>query len=226
MQEYFNRQIMLWGKKRQRELQNKSVLIVGSGGLGCSNALALSGSGVGVIDIVDFDKVETHNIHRQILFDIVDEGKYKCEVAAKKIEQRNPFVKVHAYIQSFEDFIVSNSNKYDIIIDATDNLQTRAAIDTYAKEKKIPWIYGSVEEFYGQVCFFKKSSFTAFFATKKLEAKGVVAPMVMQIAALQANLALRYLANLPIRSDLLYYLYYNSKGEFETKKFLLAKDKQ
>ena len=226
MQNYFNRQIMLWGEEKQKQLLEKKVLIVGSGGLGCSNALALSGSGIGYIDIVDFDKIETHNIHRQILFDLKDEGRFKSEVAAKKIAKRNSFVQVNAFVQNFEDFIVTNSNKYDLIIDATDNLQTREVIDNFAKKNNIPWIYGSVEEFYGQVCFFEKSSFSSLFATKKLQTKGIAAPMVMQIASLEANLALRYLVNLKVGSDILYYLYYNDAGEFEMKKFALKKDER
>ena len=223
MPNYFLRQHMLWGEERQELLATKSVLIVGSGGLGCSVALALSGSGIGRLDLVDFDRVEIHNIHRQVLFGIEDEGKFKAEIATSKIRERNPELLSDAYLQDFESFIERNEQKYDLIIDATDNLFVREQINSYAKESKIAWIYGSVEEFNGQVCLFKEASF-GMFATKAVEPKGIAAPMVMQVASFEANLALRYLANLKAASDIFYYLYYNDSGEFELKKFKLPKE--
>jgi len=219
MQDYFSRQIMLWGKKTQELLASKSILIVGSGGLGCSDALALSGSGIGRIDIVDFDRVEIHNIHRQVLFTVDDCTKFKAQVASENIKKRNPYLKSDFYTLSFNEFAKS-SPKYDLIVDATDNLEVRAEIDEFAKKEGIAWVYGSVEEFNAQVCLFCDAGFD-MFAVNKVAPKGIAAPMVMQAASLQSNLALRYLANLEVASDILYYLYYNSSGEFETKKFNL-----
>ena len=220
MRNYFSRQIMLWGEDTQELLSQKKVLIVGSGGLGCSVALALSGSGIGFIDIVDFDRVEVHNIHRQVLFDLDDIGEFKAKVAVKKILKRVPSLQAKAYTISFEEFI-KEPKEYDLIIDATDNLFVREQIDNFAKSQNIAWIYGSVEEFNGQVCLFKSATFS-IFAKKEVESKGIAAPMVMQVASLEANLALRFLANLSVASDILYYLYYNSEGEFEIKKFKLG----
>ena len=68
MRDYYDRQILLWGEETQKSLASKKIAIIGSGGLGCSVALALSGSGIGEIDLVDFDKVELHNVHRQRMF--------------------------------------------------------------------------------------------------------------------------------------------------------------
>ena len=219
MDNYYSRQIMLWGEEKQDILREKRVLIVGSGGLGCSVALALSGSGVGRVDIVDFDKVEIHNIHRQVLFNESDVGEFKAKVASNKIRLRDSKLKSSYYCINFEEFI-KNKREYDLIIDATDNLFVREQINSFAKENSIAWIYGSVEEFNGQVCLFEKASFN-MFATKKVEPKGIAAPMVMQIASFEANLALRYLANLEVAKDIFYYLYYNDSGEFEIKKFKL-----
>ena len=218
MQDYFLRQVMLWGQEKQTSLEKSSILIVGSGGLGCSVALALSGSGIGQIDIVDFDRVEIHNIHRQVLFGIEDVGKFKAKVASSKIKLRNKNLKSNYFLKPFEEL---ESFNYDLIIDATDNLKVREQIDKVAKKNAIPWIYGSVEEFNGQVCLFKEASFSNIFKTKDVEPKGIAAPMVMQIASFEANLAIRYLANLKVASDIFYYLYYNDIGEFEVKKFKL-----
>ena len=216
-EDYFNRQIQLWGKETQALLQNKKIAIIGSGGLGCSLALALGTSGIGQVDMVDFDTVGLHNIHRQVAFTLKDKGRLKAKVVVEMIEAKNPFVKAKAYTMNFDEF-KSLNKKYDLILDATDNLTTRETIDSYAKDIKMPWIYASVEEFNGQVCFFDKASFQVF-NTSDHKPGGITAPIVIHIASLQANLALRYLAGLSIVKDKLYYLYFNSDGELITQKF-------
>jgi len=214
---YFHRQIQLWGEDRQNSLQHKTIAIIGCGGLGCSLAVALGSSGIGTIHLIDFDKVELHNIHRQIGFGMEDVGEYKSKALSSHIKNRSPFVEVISHEVDFEAFSTLN-NSLDLIIDATDNLQVRAKIDQYATKIKVPWIYGSVEEFNGQVCFFDKSDFSAFKISDK-KPEGIAAPIVMHIASLQANLAIRFLVDLPIKKDLLYYLYFDNKGELITQKF-------
>ncbi len=214
---YFNRQVMLWGEETQRSLQDRKIAIIGSGGLGSSLAIALGASGIGHIDLVDFDEVSVHNIHRQIAFRVGDEGRLKAEVAARLVESRCPFVKATPYPMRFEEF-ARTDRSYDLILDATDNLPSRAQIDAYAKRIGTPWIYGSVEAFNGQVCFIERSSFDAFKIMERQPA-GIAAPIVMHIASLQANLALRYLAGEPVKRDLLYYLYFDGGGELVTQKF-------
>ncbi len=216
-EEYFNRQIQLWGEERQALLQEKKIAIIGSGGLGCSLAMALGTSGIGQIDMVDFDTIALHNIHRQIAFKLTDDGQHKAQIVVKLLKEKNPFIKTHAYLMKFEAF--KNLNiEYDLILDATDNLLVRQEIDNHAKATTTPWVYGSVEEFNGQVCFFDKASFQVFNQSDH-KVGGNIAPMVMHIASLQSNLAIRYLANLPIVKDKLYYLYFNKEGELITQKF-------
>lgn len=217
MMYYFHRQVQLWGEETQQSLQTKKIVIIGCGGLGSSLAYALGSSGIGEIHLVDFDEVSVHNIHRQIAFKLGDEGKLKANVVKESIEARCPFVKVQAHIGRLEAFTCKGI-PVDLIIDATDNLPTRALIDLYAKEAQTPWVYGSVEAFNGQVCFFEKSNFKAFQISNKTPS-GIAAPIVMHIASLQANLALRYLAGLSVKKDLLYYLYINEEGELITQKF-------
>lgn len=222
MMKYFHRQVQLWGEDTQLLLQNKKIAIIGSGGLGSSLSFALGASGIGEINMVDFDEVSIHNIHRQIAFKIGDEDKNKAEINSSIIEQRCPYAKAIAHQCDFLEFSKKNI-EVDLIIDATDNLKTRADINAYAKKNKIPWIYGSVEAFNGQVCFFDESSFNdAFKVTDKTPA-GIAAPMVMHIASLQANIALRYLAGLSVKKDMLYYLFFNEDGELITQKFNLPK---
>jgi len=219
--EYFNRQIQLWGSNIQQSLEKKKIAIIGSGGLGCTLAMALGTSGIGEIHMVDFDTVSLHNIHRQIVFTLEDEGKNKAKVACQLMESKNPFVKTVAFDMPFEDF-KEMGNSYDLILDATDNLPVRGEIDKYAKVTGIPWIYASVEEFNGQVCFFDKANFQVFNISDH-KPGGIAAPMVMHIGSLQANLALRYLAGLSTVKDKLYYLYFDDEGELITQKFGMPK---
>ncbi|MDH5465265.1 MAG: ThiF family adenylyltransferase [Thiovulaceae bacterium] len=219
MMNYFHRQVQLWGEETQKNLQDNSIAIVGCGGLGSSLAFALGASGIGTIHHIDFDEVSVHNIHRQIAFKVGDEGKNKAEIVAQVVMDRCPFVKAIAHNCNFEEF-TKKGIAVDLIIDGTDNLHTRMEINTYAKSVDTPWIYGSVEAFNGQVAFFDKASFELFKITDRKPA-GIAAPIVMHIASLQANLALRYLADLPIRKDWLYYLFFNDEGELITQKFAL-----
>jgi len=220
--EYFHRQIQLWGEETQKSLQTKKIAIIGSGGLGSSLAFALGASGIGEIHMVDFDEVSLHNIHRQVAFKVGDEGKNKAVVNAKLIEARSPFVKAIAHQCDFKTWSEKDID-VDLIIDATDNLPTRGDINSYAKKVNTPWIYGSVEAFHGQVCFINESSFSDAFKIVKKTPAGIAAPTVMHIASLQANLALRYLAGLSVKKDMLYYIFFNEEGELITQKFGLPK---
>jgi len=218
---YFNRQIQLWGETTQKSLQAKKIAIIGSGGLGCTLAMALGTSGIGEIHMVDFDTVSSHNIHRQIAFTLEDEGLSKSKAVVTLMKSKNPFVKAIAFDMDFEDF-KGMGNSYDLILDATDNLPVRGEIDKYAKETNTPWIYASVEEFNGQVCFFDEANFQVFNISDH-KPGGIAAPIVMHIGSLQANLALRYLAGLSVVKDKLYYLYFNEEGELITQKFGMPK---
>jgi len=217
MMTYFHRQVQLWGEDTQKSLQDKTIVIIGCGGLGSSLAIGLGATGIGHIHLVDFDEVSVHNIHRQIAFKVGDEGKFKAEIVGQLVEDRCPYVKTTVHVNSFEEF-AQKGIEVDLIIDGTDNLPVRAEIDKYAKQVNTPWLYGSVEAFNGQVCFFEKSNFGAFKVKEKQPA-GIAAPIVMHIASLQANLALRYLAGLSVKKDFLYYLYINDEGELITQKF-------
>jgi len=216
---YFSRQIQLWGFEIQQALQEKKIAIIGCGGLGSSLALALGSSGIGGIDLVDFDTVAMHNIHRQIALTLADEGRPKAEVIAEQIKARNPFVTVRPFVMDFDTFSEAQ-NSYDLIVDATDNFPVREQIDIWAHRKGIPWIYGSVEAFNGQVCFLDRATFRPFGMHDHTPA-GIAAPMVMHIASFQANMALRYLTDQPIEKDKLYYLYVDTNGAMITQKFAM-----
>lgn len=216
---YFHRQIELWGRQRQERLRCKRIAVIGCGGLGSTLAMALGCSGIGEIDLVDFDNISLHNIHRQIVFTLDDLKRNKALVTADLLKKKNPYLETRVFESDFEEFSRIET-KYDLILDATDNLPVRAEIDRWAKERETPWIYASVEAFNGQVCFFDKSGFQAFAASSH-EPAGIAAPIVMQIGSIQANMALRYLLGLPVERDILHYIYYSEDGELNIRKFTM-----
>ncbi|MBD3824749.1 MAG: ThiF family adenylyltransferase [Epsilonproteobacteria bacterium] len=222
MMHYFHRQVQLWGEETQRSLQSKKIAIIGAGGLGSSLCYALGASGIGEIHVIDFDEVSVHNIHRQIAFKVGDEGKNKAAINAANINARCPFTNALAHECGFNEWSQKDI-EVDLIIDATDNLPTRGEINSYAKSRNLPWVYGSVEQFHGQVCFFEEASFNELFKITAKTPAGIAAPIVMHIASLQANLALRYLAGQSVKKDMLYYLHFNADGELMTQKFLMPK---
>jgi len=153
----YNRQMMLpeIGEEGQQKLTNARVLVIGVGGLGCPVLQYLAAAGVGTIGIVDFDIVEVHNLHRQILYTDKEVGKSKVVTAKEAIQRLNPYATIHV----FEEELTGNNAPYiikdfDFIIDGSDNFKTRYLVnDTCVKLGK-PLVYGSILKFEGQVAVF------------------------------------------------------------------------
>lgn len=143
------------GLDGQRRLKAAKVLCIGAGGLGSPALMYLAAAGIGEIGIVDFDRVDYSNLQRQILHDTADVGKLKIESAAERLAAINPAVKVTTY----ETRLTSENAEqiaapYDIIIDGTDNFQTRYLSNDLAVLTKKPNVYGSIFRFEGQVSVF------------------------------------------------------------------------
>ena len=218
MDEYFLRQVSLWGQQTQDSLVKKSIAIIGCGGLGSHLGLTLGSSGIGKIYLVDFDHVSIHNLHRQVAFGLEDVGKSKARLLANLIHSRYSEVEVVVIEGSFDDFCAQNI-EVDIILDATDNLPVRQTIESYAKKIQKPWIYTSVEQWHGQLCLFQKASFANAVAINDRKPEGIAPPIVALMAAYEANMVLRYLANLPVKTDTLNYLSFDSMGQLNIKSF-------
>ena len=183
----FRRQIEVIGRENQEKLSKKSVLIVGCGGLGNIIATTLGCMGLKKIYLVDYDKIELHNIHRQFQFSKQDVGKYKCEVLKEKIQRCKTEI-----VALNEKFNSDLNIDVDLIIDATDNFDVRLEIDRFAKKNEITWIYSSVEEWRAQIGVFKTASFE-IFATKNHTPKGQLPPMVNLAGSFASLLALKTL---------------------------------
>ena len=140
------------GIEGQKKLNNATVALVGMGGLGCPVSQSLIASGIGKLKIIDGDKVELSNLHRQPLYGVEDIGRLKVQVAKKKLMQLNE----SAIVEPIEEFLNENNglnfvSDATIIIDATDNIQTRQLIDRLSKKLEIPMVYGGLYRYEGQV---------------------------------------------------------------------------
>jgi adenylyltransferase/sulfurtransferase len=205
----YSRQIEVIGQENQKILSQKSVLVVGCGGLGNIIATTISCIGLKKIYLMDYDVIEVHNIHRQFQFSLDDVGEGKAKKLCEKIKR------CETAIEAIEGCFDENMNiEVDLVFDATDNFEVRKKIDKFAKKNQIPWIYASVEEWHGQVGVFKNTSFE-IFATKSHDVKGQIPPMVNLVGSLSSMLGMKTLLN---RQDEIFY-YVDFEGDLLIKKF-------
>jgi molybdopterin/thiamine biosynthesis adenylyltransferase/rhodanese-related sulfurtransferase len=157
----YARQLVLrgFGPAAQERLANGRVLIVGAGGLGSPAASYLAAAGVGTISLVDTDVVDVTNLHRQLLYTTPDVGRRKLDVARERLHAINPQVVVHTHDMRLNaENAASLVAGHSVVIDATDNFPTRYAINEACVGHGIPFVYGSVARFEGQVSVFATPS--------------------------------------------------------------------
>ncbi len=204
--ERFSRQLILKsvGAKGQKKIISSKILIVGIGGLGCPAAENLVRAGVGILGIIDNDKVNLSNIHRQSLFDTADVKKQKVSVAAKKLKKINPQTKITTYnFRLDENNIKRIIENYEIIIDGSDNFKTKFLINDYCMKLKKKLITGAISKFDGHIFTFdfknkNTASLRNFYQEKEIsddelncEFEGVIGTTASIIGATQANEALK-----------------------------------
>ena len=152
--ERYNRQIIIReiGEEGQERLKSAKVLIAGVGGLGSPVAINLAAAGVGVIRLVDHDRVDLSNLNRQFLHWNEDIGRKKVDSAIEKLRKLNPDIKIEAIWETIDDSNVSQIvDDSDLIVDAMDNLAARYLLNKCAIEKNIPFFHGAVRGFEGRV---------------------------------------------------------------------------
>lgn len=155
--ERFQRQLQLTGfdSSSQECLRESRVLVIGAGGLGCPVLMYLAAAGVGRLDVADGDVVEISNLHRQVLFGVNDAGRNKAIVAIGILSARFPELAGKAIPE-----MVTQTNAlallegYDLIIDGSDNFQTRYIVNDACALLNKPLLYGAVNGFEGQVALF------------------------------------------------------------------------
>jgi len=143
------------GMEGQTNLLKAKVLLVGAGGLGCPAGLYLAAAGVGILGIIDSDKVDLSNLQRQILHSTYDVGRPKTESAKDAIGLINPDVKVITYQERLtSENAIEIFRDYDIIIDGSDNFPTKYLVNDAAFFTGKPYVYGGVFQFEGQASVF------------------------------------------------------------------------
>jgi adenylyltransferase/sulfurtransferase len=153
----YNRHFILdkIGVSGQEKLKKSKVLVIGAGGLGCPILQYLTAAGVGTIGIIDNDTVSQSNLQRQILFTIEDIGKSKAICAKNRLSLLNPFVKFETYVTFLtSENAINLFNQYDIVIDGSDNFQTRYLSNDAAVLTNKPLVFGAIFKFEGQVSVF------------------------------------------------------------------------
>jgi adenylyltransferase/sulfurtransferase len=153
----YQRHVILegFGIEAQEKLSKAKVLLIGVGGLGCPILQYLAAAGVGQITIADHDVVSLPNLNRQILFGTEDIGKYKVDVAAKKINALNELTTITTIKERWNQALsLQYFPDYDLIIDATDNFESRYLINDGCVLLNKPLVFGAVSKFEGQVSLF------------------------------------------------------------------------
>jgi molybdopterin/thiamine biosynthesis adenylyltransferase len=142
------------GVAGQKKLGASSVLIVGCGGLGCTQSMLLVRAGIGRLVIADRDVVELHNLHRQFLFDErqASERLPKAVAASSKLREINSSVQIEAFVADINESNIDGFLKsVDLVLDGTDNLETRYLINDACVKASKPWVYGGVLGMEGSV---------------------------------------------------------------------------
>ena len=203
----YSRQIMLdkIGEQGQVALRNAKVLILGVGGLGNPASLYLAAAGVGTLYLADGDCLEISNLPRQILFSEDDINNNKADVAAEKLSQQFPDVTIEA----IDDMLDHELCDYylpqvDVVLDCSDNIQTRYLINQACVEHKIPLIVGAATGFDGQQLTIDPNDETSacyhclFPEGEKAPANncqtiGILGPVLAMVAGMQSLQAIKLL---------------------------------
>jgi len=205
-QQYY-RHILLQdiGLEGQKRLKKAKVLVVGAGGLGCPVLQYLAAAGVGTLGVIDFDSIESSNLQRQILFGTTSLGQKKAIVAKEKLQEINPFISITAYpFELHQGNAISLFNKYHIIVDATDNYNSRYLINDASFLTQKPMVYASIYKYQGQLSVFnykKGPSYRCLFPeppqhTQNCSQVGVLGVLAGIMGGLQANEVIKLILRL------------------------------
>ncbi|SEN97106.1 adenylyltransferase and sulfurtransferase [Flavobacterium sp. CF108] len=198
----YNRQMILpeIGEDGQYKLSKSKVLVIGAGGLGAAILPYLAAAGVGEIGIVDDDVIEISNLHRQVIYKSSAVGKSKVEEAKLMISELNPLIKVNAFAEKLSGKnAISLFEKYDIVVDATDNISIKYLINDACLLTNKSMVYGSIFRFQGQVSVFNYQNGPTYRClypdennnALNCEDAGVIGISVGIIGMLQANEVLK-----------------------------------
>ena len=192
------KEISLQGQSR---LKKSKILCIGLGGLNSPALLYLASSGVGIIGLVDDDIIETSNLQRQILFKDKDIGKQKVKACFNVLKSLNPFISINSYKNYLTNQNINNIIlDYDIIIDGSDNYESRYILSQYCYKLHKIHIYGAIEQFTGQISVFNYQGGPHYYSLynnlynvklKNCNEIGLINTLASLIGTLQATEAIK-----------------------------------
>jgi adenylyltransferase/sulfurtransferase len=218
----YARQVILneIGESGQKKLKETHALVVGCGALGSVIADHLARAGVGTLRLIDRDIVEVENLQRQVLYNEEDIGEPKANSAAEKLRMINSDIKIEAIVKDFTARSVKKIiEDIDIVLDGTDNMQTRYLINDVCVKENIPWVYGGAVSTYGMCmnilprdtaclsCAFPYMPKAGSLPT--CDTVGVLNTIPSIIASIQATEAIKIILDKNYSKDLLVYDVWN-----------------
>ncbi len=226
----FSRQLPFLGTKRQEMLSKKKVVVLGAGGLGSYVSQMLIRIGVGFVRIIDRDIVDESNLARVSIYTRNDIGKPKASVVKERLANLNKDSRVDGIMENLTN---SNANKllagFDVVVDCTDNMDSRYAINKFCMKNEIPWVYGSVLKDEGFSSTFTPSGKPCFSCLypkppKNLETSeevGVISPVIGMIASWEVMEVIKIITGIskPNYGKLLRITLKKPKFEFLNMKF-------
>jgi adenylyltransferase/sulfurtransferase len=221
LEDRYSRQVLFpgIGPDGQRRLAASHAVLAGCGALGCAQAMLLARAGVGRLTLIDRDYVERSNLQRQVLFDEADAaaGLPKAVAARNRLAAINSEIEIHASVEDLDARNVDDLlGPATVILDATDNFETRYLINDWCVRESKPWVYGAAVGSYGitmpilpsqgpsgSACFRCIYPAPPSGDQPTCETSGVVNPITTAIGAWQVATALRILTGAPLEPRIL-----------------------
>jgi sulfur-carrier protein adenylyltransferase/sulfurtransferase len=197
------------GARGQGKLRASRVLVVGCGGLGVPVISYLAGAGIGCLGLVDGDRLEASNLHRQTMYALADVGKLKADLAAARVKALNPEVETRIHAVRLDAINAPDIvSQYDLVIDCTDNFSTKFLLNDVCVQQRLPVIFSSVYQYEGQLqvvrpdrdgsclrCIWPEATRDGIVGN--CAEAGVLGPVPGTFGSLQAFEALKLLLDLP-----------------------------
>jgi len=216
----FQRQAVLEeiGKKGQGMLKKAAAVVVGVGAIGTSAAELLARAGIGNLVLIDNEKVELSNLHRQTLFDEKDIGSFKVDAAERRLKKINSKIKIMIYNKRLSSNNINKMVDYkNIILDCTDNLGTRFLVNEFAVKNKVPWIYAAAIRTRGTVfnvmpgkaclrCFLRNET-----DIERCEDVGILNTITSIVASIQVTQAIKLILGRDYEKDMIRFDAWNNE---------------
>ena len=209
------------GEEGQKKLRKSSITILGLGGIGSRSAELAARAGIGKLNLIDRDIVEKSNLQRQTLYSEEDINKPKSLVIKEKLEKINSEIKISAKFKDINYKNIKDNIKGNLVLDCTDNMETRFLLNEFCIENNITWIYSAVIGSAGMVFNIipkKTPCFNCLFSEPEerletCETEGIINTIPTLISSIQVTEALKFLTKQSLTKELIYYDLWKQKLE-------------